>query len=111
MSRFFYAKLAATNLKKNAQTYLPYILTCIGTVMMYYIMVFLAENKGLGKMSGGFQVQAILNLGSYVIAIFAVIFLFYTHSFLIKRRKKEFGLFNILGMEKKHIAKVLGLET
>ncbi|KLU64854.1 ABC transporter permease protein YxdM [Desulfosporosinus acididurans] len=111
MSRFFYAKLAATNLKKNAQTYLPYILTCIGTVMMYYIMVFLAENKGLGKMSGGFQVQAILNLGSYVIAIFAVIFLFYTHSFLIKRRKKEFGLFNILGMEKKHIARVLGFET
>lgn len=111
MSRFFYAKLAATNLKKNAQTYLPYILTCIGTVMMYYIMVFLAENEGLGKMSGGSQLQTILNLGSYVIAIFAVIFLFYTHSFLIKRRKKEFGLFNILGMEKKHIARVLGFET
>lgn len=111
MSRFFYAKLAATNLKKNAQTYLPYILTCTGTVMMYYIMVFLSKNEGLEKMSGGSQVQTILNLGSYVIAIFAVIFLFYTHSFLIKRRKKEFGLFNILGMEKKHIAKVLGFET
>ncbi|EHQ89074.1 ABC transporter permease [Desulfosporosinus youngiae] len=111
MSRFFYAKLAATNLKKNAQTYLPYILTCIGTVMMYYIMFFLAENEGLGKMAGGSQVQMILSLGSYVIAIFAAIFLFYTHSFLIKRRKKEFGLFNILGMEKKHIAKVLAFET
>lgn len=111
MSRFFYARLAATNLKKNAQTYLPYILTCIGTVMMYYIMVFLAENEGLGKMSGGSNVQMILSLGSYVTAILAAIFLFYTHSFLIKRRKKEFGLFNILGMEKKHIAKVLAFET
>ncbi|MCO1604325.1 ABC transporter permease [Desulfosporosinus nitroreducens] len=111
MSRFFYPKLAATNLKKNAQTYLPYILTCIGTVMMYYIMVFLSENEGLGKMAGGSQVQMILNLGCYVIAIFSAIFLFYTHSFLIKRRKKEFGLFNILGMEKKHIARVLAFET
>lgn len=111
MSRFFYAKLAASNLKKNAQTYLPYILTCIGTVMMDYIMVFLTENEGLGKMSGGSEVQMILKLGSYVIAIFAAIFLFYTHSFLIKRRKKEFGLFNILGMEKKHISRVLGFET
>ncbi|MCB8815348.1 ABC transporter permease [Desulfosporosinus shakirovi] len=111
MSRFFYPKLAATNLKKNAQTYLPYILTCIGTVMMYYIMVFLSENEGLGKMTGGSEVQTILNLGCYVIAIFSAIFLFYTHSFLIKRRKKEFGLFNILGMEKKHIARVLAIET
>jgi len=111
MSRFFYAKLAAINLKKNAQTYLPYILTCIGTVMMYYIMVFLSENEGLGKMTGGSEVQMILNLGCYVIAIFAAIFLFYTHSFLVKRRKKEFGLFNILGMEKKHIARVLAFET
>ncbi|SHK14704.1 FtsX-like permease family protein [Desulforamulus aeronauticus] len=111
MSRFFYAKLAATNLKKNAQTYLPYILTCIGTVMMYYIMVFLSKNEGLGNMAGGSDMQTILSLGSYVIAIFATIFLFYTHSFLIKRRKKEFGLFNILGMEKKHISKVLMFET
>ncbi|KGK86830.1 cell division protein FtsX [Desulfosporosinus sp. HMP52] len=111
MSRFFYPKLAATNLKKNAQTYLPYILTCIGTVMMYYIMVFLSENEGLGKMAGGSQVQSILSMGTYVIAIFSAIFLFYTHSFLVKRRKKEFGLFNILGMEKKHIARVLAIET
>lgn len=111
MSRFFYAKLAATNLKKNAQTYLPYILTCICTVMMYYIMGFLSENEGLGNMAGGSHMQTILSLGSYVIAIFATIFLFYTHSFLIKRRKKEFGLFNILGMEKKHISKVLMFET
>ncbi|WP_042333886.1 FtsX-like permease family protein [Desulfosporosinus meridiei] len=55
--------------------------------------------------------QSILSLGTYVIAIFAAIFLFYTHSFLIKRRKKEFGLFNILGMEKKHIARVLVFDT
>lgn len=111
MNRYFYPKLAATNLKKNAQTYLPYILTCIGTVMMYYIMVFLAKNEGLEQMAGGSALKSILSLGSYVIAFFSVLFLFYTHSFVIKRRKKEFGLFNILGMEKRHIAKVLVFET
>ena len=111
MNRCFYPKLAALNLKKNAQTYLPYILTCIGTVMMYYNMVFLAKNGGLEQITGGPALKTLLSLGSYVIAFFSVLFLFYTHSFLIKRRKKEFGLFNILGMEKRHIGKVLAFET
>ncbi|MBP3950921.1 ABC transporter permease [Bacillus suaedae] len=107
MSRFFYAKLAITNIQKNGKTYYPYIFTCIGTIAMYYIMHFISINDGLNNMSGGDSLKIILNLGTYVIAIFSVIFLFYTNSFLIKRRKKEFGLFNILGMEKKHIARVM----
>lgn len=111
MSKFFYMKLAATNIKKNSQTYIPYILSCIGTVMMYYIMVALSKSSGLDKISGGDNLKLILSLGTQVIGFFAVIFLFYTNSFLMKRRKKEFGLFNILGMEKKHIAKVICFET
>lgn len=111
MSRFFYAKLAITNIQKNGKTYYPYILTCIGTIAMYYIMHFISINDGLNNMSGGDSLKIILNLGTYVIAIFSVIFLFYTNSFLIKRRKKEFGLFNILGMEKKHIARVMVWEA
>lgn len=111
MGKFFYAKLALTNLKKNSKTYIPYILTCIGTITMYYLMHFISRNDGLDSMSGGTQLKIILNLGNFVIAIFAIIFLFYTNSFLIKRRKKEFGLFNILGMEKKHIARVMVWET
>lgn len=95
----------------HRKTYLPYILTCIGTIAMFYMMHFISGNPGLNEMSGGNSLITILNLGIYVIGIFSVIFLFYTNSFLIKRRKKEFGLFNILGMEKKHIAKVIVWET
>lgn len=111
MSKMFYQKLAVTNIKKNGKTYFPYILTCISTIAMFYIMHFISVNKGLDVMSGGKQLKIILNLGTYVIGFFSVIFLFYTNSFLIKRRKKELGLYNILGMEKKHIAKVLFWET
>lgn len=100
MSAMFYPKLAASNLKKNARTYIPYIITCILTVSMYYIMKSLSLNKGLNDILGSETVEYTLNLGSNIIAIFAFIFLFYTNSFLNKNRKKEFGLFNILGMEK-----------
>lgn len=111
MSKFFYPKLAVTNISKQRKTYIPYILTCICTISMFYIMHFMSGNPGLKEMSGGDSLMQILFLGNIVIAIFSVIFLFYTNSFLIKRRKKEFGLFNILGMEKKHIARVVIWET
>lgn len=109
MNKTFFPKLAATNIKKNSKTYFPYILTCIGTVMMYYIMASLSKNKDILKMSE--SLISMLTMGSFVIAIFSGIFLFYTNSFLIKRRKKEFGLLNILGMEKKHISRVVLWET
>jgi putative ABC transport system permease protein len=111
MNRFFYAKLAVNNIKKNAQTYIPYLLTGIGTIMMFYNMSFLAVAKDIGSLSDSAQLRTLLSFGAGVIAVFAVIFLFYTNSFLIKRRKKEFGLFNILGMEKKHIARIILWET
>lgn len=111
MSKMFYQKLAVNNIKKNGKTYFPYILTCISTIAMFYIMHFISVNDGLDSMSGGSQLKTILNLGTYVIGFFSVVFLFYTNSFLIKRRKKELGLYNILGMEKKHIAKLLLWET
>lgn len=111
MSNLFYPKLAVTNIRKNGRTYFPYILTCIGSAAMYYMILALSRNPGLQTMRGGYAMSAILDLGSWVTAIFCVIFLFYTNSFLMKRRKKEFGLYNILGMEKKHIARVIGCET
>src|SRR5690554_4159017 len=111
MSRWLYPKLALNNIKKNAQTYIPYILTCIITVMMFYIVLALSVNSGLNRMSGSAQLKTLLTLGSVIVALFSLIFLFYTNSFLVKRRKKEFGLFNILGMEKRHIAKIMFWET
>ncbi len=107
MNKHFYTKLAASNLRKNSRTYLPYILSSIFTVAMFYIMFMISETTFFGHESLG----QMLMLGDIIIAVFAVIFLFYTHSFLIKRRKMEFGLYNVLGMNKRHIAKVISLET
>lgn len=98
-------------MKKNRKTYFPYMLTCILTIAMFYVFKSLALNPGIEKMFGGSTIAYILELGSFVVALFAFVFLFYTNSFLIKRRKKEFGVFNILGMEKRHLALVLGWET
>jgi putative ABC transport system permease protein len=111
MNKLFYPKLAAVNLRKNKRTYIPYILTCIGTIMMYYIIAALSENNSLRELAGGSIIAEILKIGTEIVGFFSVIFLFYTNSFLIKRRKKEFGLYNILGMEKKHILKIILFES
>lgn len=107
----FYPKLAWTGIRKNKRMYTPYILTCIGMVMMYYMITFLSSLDLLNQMRGGSTVTSMLGFGSWVMTIFAVIFLFYTNSFLIRRRKKEFGLYNILGMGKRNIAGILFWET
>ena len=107
MSRAFYLNLAVDNLKKSARTIIPYILTSVLTTMMLYMVVSLANNPNLNEMLGAMTLTQMLGFGVVIIEIFAFIFLFYTHSFLIKRRQKEFALFSILGMEKKHLARVL----
>ena len=107
----FYPKLAVMGILKNRRMYVPYILTCIGMVMMQYIITFLSLSPIIGSMEKGENVQNILSLGVWVIAVFAAIFLFYTNSFLIRRRKKEFGLYNILGMGKRNIGHILFWES
>ena len=111
MNKGLYTKLAITNIKNNRQFYFPYLLTGIITVAMFYIMCALESNPGIQSMPGAKDLGLILRLGIGVIGIFAVIFLFYTNSFIIKRRKKELGIYNILGMEKRHIAKILSKEA
>ncbi|MCB2342621.1 ABC transporter permease [Clostridium estertheticum] len=111
MNSSFYFKFAKTNLKKNSKTYLPYILACISAIIMFYTMDCIVLNEGLDKIRRAETLKMILKFAVKVIAIFSIVFLFYTNSFLIKRRKKEIGLYNVLGMEKKHIAKVLSIET
>ena len=107
MRKGFYWKLAAGNIRKNRKIYYPYLLTAILTAMMLYVISSLSSNQSLG--SGNLLMT--LQLGKLVTTLFAVIFLFYTNSFLMKRRKKEFGLLNILGMGKKHIGLVIFCET
>lgn len=111
MKLVFYPKLAASSIRKNKRMFTPFILTCTGMVMMFYIILYLAVSDVLDSLIGAETLRQIFTLGSWVIAIFAAIFLFYTNSFLIRRRKKEFGLYNILGMGKHNIARILFWET
>ena len=107
MNNFIYEKLAVTNLKNNRKTYVPYIFTGVLTVMMFYIIDALSKGKGITQNT----LKICLQYATGVLIVFAVIFLFYTNSFLIKRRKKEIGVYNILGMGKRHIARMMAVET
>ncbi len=113
MSRpcLFYPKLAATGIKKNKRLYLPFLITCAAMTMMLYIMLYLARNETLAAKRMGLYTQLCLQLGIIVITIFSVIFLFYSYSVIIKNRGREFGLYNILGMNKRNIALVLIWES
>lgn len=106
-----YSKLAAVGIRKNGKSYIPYILTASLMIMIFYIITFLSNNSLLGSMVGGNGMSMVLMMGSVVMGIFSAIYLFYTNSFLIKRRKREFGLYNILGLGKGQIARILVRET
>ena len=111
MKMGFYPKIAWDGIKKNRRFYIPYILTCVGMVMMYYIIHHLAGMPALRNMSGGNSVKLILGFGCWIVALFALIFLFYSNSFLMRRRKKEFGLYNMLGMGKGNLCRLLLWES
>ena len=103
----FYPTLAVQSIRKNKRLYLPYLLTCAGMVMMFYIIHYLAAMPLLMTMAGGRTTGQMLGMGTWIVALFAVIFLFYTNSFLMRRRQKEFGLYNILGMGKGNLSLLL----
>ena len=103
--------MAAGNLVRNRRFEFPYLLTGLITVAMFYNMTFLTFHEELKNMPGGATIPTIMNLGTMVVGLFALIFLLYTNTFLMKRRHKEIGLYNILGMSKRHIAVVMLWET
>lgn len=112
----FYPKLAARSIKNNRQFYLPYILTVIGTCAAMYILYALYfdpgfDQLGAGTTNGQAYVQFFMQLGIVMVSLFCFIFLVYTNSFLMKRRTKELGLYNVLGMGKKNIAGILVFES
>ena len=111
MSRSFYPRLAFMNLKKNHKIYVPYLLTCIFTVMLFYALGAIAKNNGLAQIRGGTALPVVMGWVTAVAGGFALIFLFYTNSFLIKQRKKELGLYQVLGMDKKNLSVMMLWET
>lgn len=111
MKGLLYFRLACSGIRKNRKLYVPYLLTVIGMVMMSQIMQSLSYSPALHAMKGGSQMEMILSLGKIVIAVFAGVFLLYTNSFLIRRRYREFGLYNVLGMDKNALSKVVVWEN
>lgn len=107
----FYPKLAWEGIRKSKRLYLPYILTCIGMIMMNYIIAFLSGTPALDAMPGAITIGRTLGMAWWIVSLFALFFLFYSNSFLMRRRKKEFGLYNILGMGKWNISKIMFWES
>ena len=111
MKRSLYPRLAWTGIVKNKVLYLPYIVSCIGSVAVLHILQCLSYSDLLKEMRGGSSLELTLSLGKIVIAVFSVIFLLYADSFLLKRRFREFGLYYVLGMDKKGICAVAAWES
>lgn len=111
MNKFIYPRLALTGIKKNFRFYLPFLFACVGMMMVFYITAFLANSSFVYSQRGGTMISVVLRLGWIILAAFSAIFLFYTNSFLLKRRKNEFGLYNILGMSKTNVSLVLVFEN
>ena len=107
----FYPRLAARSLRLNGKFYLPFILSGVVSAAMLYDILFLNMNSGMVRLKGANGVQGLLGFGSMIVAIFSLILILYTNGFLMKRRQKELGLYNILGMEKRHMARLLFWET
>ncbi|MDE7325408.1 MAG: ABC transporter permease, partial [Lachnospiraceae bacterium] len=105
MKHTIYPRLAWTGIRKNSRLYLPYILTCIGMVIMFYIISFLSASDYIGSCKGGKQMQMVLQICCGLIGCLSALCLYYKNYFLMRRRKKEFGLYNILGMGKWNIAR------
>lgn len=112
MHKGIFSRLAKQNIRNNKSTYIPYMITCIFCIAMIYMMEFLRDCPTLDQaVRQADEVRMIVFTGEIVVEIFCIIFLIYSNSFLMKRRQKEIGLYNILGMERNHIGIVMFLET
>ena len=107
MKSGFYMSLSVSGMKKNGRLYVPYLVTCIMMVAVYYILHFLGNSGIMDGMPGGHTASDMMQMGTYIMALFGTIFLLYTQSTLIKGRKKEFGLYSILGMNRFNLGRVL----
>jgi len=107
----FFPRLALVNLTRNGRFYVPYLLACVVTAAMYYILLYLSYNEGLEEVRGAMYLKSFAGLGCYVAALLSAVMLLYANSFVMKRRQRELGLYNVLGLEKRHIARMCFWET
>ena len=107
----FFPRLALVNLVRNRQYYVPYLLSGAGTACMYYILCYLTRSDIVASVRGAGYLQGLMMLGCIVVALFSTVLMLYANSFVMKRRQRELGLYNILGLEKRHIAYMMLWET
>ena len=111
MRRNFNIRMALTNIKNNQNIYLPYFMAASLIVMLFYSLRSVSFMVANSTAAGGVTMSAMLQMSSWICGILSLVILFYVNSFIMKRRKKEFGLYSILGMEKRHIALVMAWEV
>ena len=109
--RSFFPRLALVNLLRNGRYYGPYLLSCGALAAMYYILRFLTWNEVIQTVRGAAYLQSMMSIGCFVVVLFTAVLLLYANSFVMKRRQRELGLYNILGLEKRHIAALCFWET
>ena len=107
----FYPRLAFDGIRKNSRMYVPYLLTCVLMVCMHYILLALSAEVQLRQIRGAGSLGIILSLGAGVVLVFSLLFLFYTNAFLLRRRKREFGLYSVLGCGKRDLARIITWES
>ena len=111
MNKLFYLKLAFLNIKSNRKIYVPYILSSIFVIMMFYIMSSITSSPITKNSVGSNELVVMLRYGEIIVGMFSVVLIIYVNNFISKKRYKEFGLYNILGLDKKHIGLILFFET
>ena len=111
VNKGLFPKLAAQNVVLNRRFYFPYLLTIIGTAAGFYDIAAIAYDQGMRQLRGAEYVAMFSSIGVFIVAVFSAIFLFYTNSFLMKRRQKELGLYSVLGMSKPNIAGIMVFES
>lgn len=111
MGNGLYAKLAAENIHKNRRLYIPQILTGGGLIAVFYILLTICKDEELSNVRGGNYLPEIMRLGVVIMTFLSVVLILYTNSFLMKQRKREYGLYNVLGMEKRHVGRIMMFET
>ncbi|MFZ2458840.1 MAG: FtsX-like permease family protein, partial [Streptococcus suis] len=104
-------RLALTNLKKNRRLYYPYAIMTIVSTAISYIFASLAFHPDLGQVKGANGVTQVLGFGMIVVMLAVAIMVLYANSFVMKQRSKEFGVYSILGLEKKHLLLMTFLEN
>ncbi len=108
--RRFFWKMAAGNLRRSGRMYLPYVIAASILFAVYFMTMSVIFGQGISNMTYGRTIQTTFRLGSTVMTVFAACFMLYLNSFLIKRRKKEFGLYGILGLQRRHVGLLILME-